>query len=70
MVASVPLKRMPTTRGRQTAAQARTRGASPNGSARAPTVGGHLLAGNQPQQWRRSRPGRWIDPTPPQHLIA
>ena len=38
MVASVPLKRMPTTRGRQTAARARTRGASPNGSARAPTA--------------------------------
>ena len=38
MVASVPLKRMPTTKGRQIAAQARTRGASPNGSARAPTA--------------------------------
>gem|GEM_PF-5992960 len=38
MVASVPLKRMPTTKGRQTAARARTRGASPNGSARAPTA--------------------------------
>ena len=62
MVASVPLKRMPTTKGRQIAAQARTRGASPNGSARAPTA---KWKGSAPRgslrlvardRWRNSAP--------------